>query len=129
MSLDPSTEHPARVREEELRYSWSYFDLPARDLPFPPFQTTIEAWVGLIDNSTTGDPVSVALDRSVCETDGAPRNCTEACSDPAYFFRPLNFRSCLLLTAMAALVQRGSYTVDTEDEGTVGRWSYLETWI
>lgn len=119
MSLDPSIEYPARIRDEELRYAWSYYDLPGRDLPFPNLQEVIAEWTGLVDNSTSGDPVSVALDRGVCEAGGEPRNCGEACSDPAYFFRPLNFRSCVLLTGMAALVQRGSYTLDMEDEETV----------
>lgn len=119
MSLDPPIEYPARIRDEELRYAWSYYDLPGRNLPFPPLQEAIAEWTGLIDNSTSGDLVSVALDRSVCDTGGESRNCDEACSDPTYFFRPLNFRSCLLLTGIAALVRQGSYTLDMEDEDTV----------
>ena len=126
MSVDQPIEFPARIRQGDLRYPWGYFDLPARDLPFPPLQETIVEWVSLIGNATAGDPVSVALDRSACETDDGSRNCADACSDPAYFFIPVNFRSCLLLSGMAALVQQGNYTLDMEDQGTAAALGSLE---
>jgi len=127
MSLNSSTRYPVRIRwgEEDLLYPWTLFDLPHRSLPFPPLQQTISEWAALVNKSTSGQPVNLEFGPGVCETGKGQRNCTEACSNPAYFFRPMNFQSCLLLAGTARLIQQENYALDTEDKATA---KTIEAW-
>jgi hypothetical protein len=127
MSLNSSTRYPVRIRweQEDLLYPWTLFDLPHRSLPFPPLQETISEWVALVDKSTSGEPVELAFGRGVCEAGNGQRNCTEACSNPTYLFRPMNFQACLLLAGTARLVQQENYALDTDDEETA---KTIEAW-
>jgi hypothetical protein len=60
-------------------------------------------------------PVSLQLRPSDCRTVGGITNCSQACSDPAAIFTPMNLRACLQIAAAALLVQNKSCSMDISD--------------
>lgn len=85
----------------------------------PPFQLS-RAELGVLMNwpkvpHPKGVQYSITFREGDCVTVPGSQNCSQACTDPAFLFTPMNLRMCLRLASTALLVKDGQFAVNLTD--------------
>lgn len=111
-------------RDTQPSYNWfgdfdfAWFEKSGNLFSIPFFEATPQELGRLLATSSRRQKLRLGFNPLDCTTTPDSRNCTEACSDPAFLFAPANLRACTALSATALLVQNGTYRVDLSDAET-----------